>query len=309
MRRRIIFSFILAIFLLGSCSPTDLPEEEFEYREKEAERVQITVGRVPAETVIQLLRDNAPFIKLIEEHLDVDVQFKFAPDYGDIIEAMRNEKYDLALLGPLAMVRYEDTVDTPQYRPLVRTVRHGDDQYQSIIFTYRDSGIEDISDLEQESIAFVDRDSASGYLFPLARLKEEGLDPGNNLQEKVFLDRHDRVASAVYNQEAAAGATFDGARSLALEDSDDPDDKLPIIARSRPIISDPLVISKTFEKNHPLLSKQLKDLFTSMHELPDGAAALERQNVDRYIPAKSEEYEDVREVYDTLQLEGPELVP
>jgi len=60
-------------------------------------------------------------------------------------------------------------------RPLLLTERAGAREYRSVIFTRRDSGITDLSQLRGHTIAFQSPSSTSAYLVPAMALRERGL--------------------------------------------------------------------------------------------------------------------------------------
>ena len=60
-------------------------------------------------------------------------------------------------------------------RPLLLTERSGSREYRSVIFTHRDSGITDLSQLRGHTIAFQSPSSTSAYLVPAMVLRERGL--------------------------------------------------------------------------------------------------------------------------------------
>lgn len=306
MHRRLISLFTIALVLLGvlSCGyPGDIGEEfKFESDQSKQDKIVFTQGRVPSQTVIKLLQNNAPLIEVIEDKLNVDMEVKFAKDYSHIIENMKAEKYSAALLGPLAAIRYEDAVDTIAYTPLVRPLRYGGkDHYSGIIFTRKENGIDSLEDLKGKTMAFVDRDSASGYLFPRARLMEAGINSETDLQETKFLGRHNLVVQAVHKGTIDAGATFKGARPGALPDGVKADEALPVLAETREIPTSPIMIHKGFKKKHPELVKKLQKLLVNLYTHHQGLQALNKIDVDRYIKAKYSDYDEVRKVFETLE--------
>lgn len=60
-------------------------------------------------------------------------------------------------------------------RPLLLTERSGSREYRSVIFTHRDSGITELSQLRGRTIAFQSPSSTSAYLVPAMVLREQGL--------------------------------------------------------------------------------------------------------------------------------------
>jgi len=60
-------------------------------------------------------------------------------------------------------------------RPLLLTERSGSREYRSVIFTHRDSGITELSQLRGRTIAFQSPSSTSAYLVPAMVLRAQGL--------------------------------------------------------------------------------------------------------------------------------------
>ncbi len=297
----LITAGLIFLSIMGCGYPGDL-DENFNFKKADSlNQIRISLGRVPAETVIKLLKNNAPLIKIIENKLEVNMQIKFAQEYSQIIENMEKEKYSAALLGPLAVVRYENSVETPLYTPLVRPIRYGADHYSGIIFTNNKNNIDSLSDLKGKSIAFVDRASASGYLFPRATLIDAGLSLRKDFENINFLGRHNLVVRAVYKGKFAAGATFKDARPGVLPEDVKADEVLPILAETKKIPTSPIMIHDKFKHKYPKLTKKLQNLLTSLHNTKQGRKALNKINVDRYIKAESEDYKEVRKVFQTLQ--------
>ncbi|MFP4688001.1 MAG: phosphate/phosphite/phosphonate ABC transporter substrate-binding protein, partial [bacterium] len=162
------------------------------------------------------------------------------------------------------------------------------------------SGIDNVSELKDKTIAFVDPDSASGYLFPLAELiQEHGIDPVNDLDKISFLGGHDRVVEAVNNEQFVAGVAYDDARRLIL--SEEELDRLPILSRTRPIPSEPTVISARLRSDDELYEK-LTEFLLNLHKTEEGRKILDSfgENIEQLILAEDSDYDDVRVVYRTL---------
>jgi len=135
MRIQRIIGYLLLIFLMGGCgiegnlsSQFDLPDDS------KNEEKTVTFGRVPAETVISLLRDHAPLVELLERKLNIDIQLSFAGNYNEILEGMSENYYDFVFLGPFS---YVQSRDNSSYQAIVRPERFGNDWYRGIIFTHK----------------------------------------------------------------------------------------------------------------------------------------------------------------------------
>ncbi len=302
MRSKLIVLIIFAFFIstIAGCGSGEVLEQDFKFNTTEVTKPTVVIGRVPSETVIQLLQELEPLIEIIEKKTEVNVQFKFANNYDEIINGMQNNKYDLAFLGPLAYVQYENSSETISYQPLIKPVRYGNPYYRAIIFTYKNSGIKTLKQLEGRKIAFVDQTSTSGYLFPLAKLLESGIDPQKDMEKIDFLFRHDRVVRAVLEKKYEAGAVYKGARAQTLSKGQDPDELLPVLAETDKIPSEPLVIKKSFLKKNSELANSILNVLLELDNSPKGKSILNNLGIDRYIPAKNEDYDPVRRVIKTL---------
>ncbi|MFP4687425.1 MAG: phosphate/phosphite/phosphonate ABC transporter substrate-binding protein [bacterium] len=303
MYRRIItliLIFSLGLTVLG-CGSEDVPADRFSFDEPGPAKEKVIIGRVPSETIIQLLREIEPLIKIIEQQADVDVQFKFATNYAEIISGMNEGCYDLAFLGPLAYIDYTRNTKKINYEPILKPVRYGNSYYRSIIFTYKNSGIKNISDLKGKRIAFVDETSASGYLFPTATLLKEGINPHQDMEKVDFLYRHNLVVNAVYEKKYEAGAVYKDARPAALETDEDPDTALPVIAETDRIPSEPTVIKNSFARNNPQLAKKITTIMLNLEETTDGQRILKELGIDRYVEAGKEDYLPLSEIIAVLE--------
>jgi phosphonate transport system substrate-binding protein len=302
MRKQFFLTFLCltlaAVFFLSGCGE-EIPAR-FDWskiQEAVVDQEVIVIGQVPSRAIIQQLQERLLFKEKLSKKLDREIQFRFASSYQEIVEDMKTNKYDMVILGPLAYVEAAEATD---YQPLVRPVRFGSPSYRSIIFTHQNSNINTVSELKNKTIAFVDPDSASGYLFPLAEMiQEHGINPAKDLEKISFLGGHDRVVEAVYKEQFVAGSAYEGARTLVLEPENL--DELPVLARSRPIPSEPTVISPDLRADEEIYGK-LQNFFLNLHKSPEGREVLDSfgDNIDKLIPAEDSDYDEVRTVYHTL---------
>ena len=87
-------------------------------------------------------------------------------------------------------------------------MRGGQAAYHAALFTRHASPVETLADLRGRRAAWVDAESAAGYLLPRLKLRAEGLDPGTLFGKESFLGTHARVAVAVLAGDADVGATY-----------------------------------------------------------------------------------------------------
>jgi phosphonate transport system substrate-binding protein len=85
-----------------------------------------------------------------------------------------------------------------------KAVRYGWSVYWAEILVQRDSGLNNISDLDGLKWAYPDTGSTSGYMVPTLMFDEAGITPG----ETVEAGSHNAAALAVYRGEADFGTAF-----------------------------------------------------------------------------------------------------
>ncbi len=85
-----------------------------------------------------------------------------------------------------------------------KAVRYGWAVYWSEVLVQRDSGYNDLSDLDGKKWAYPDTASTSGYMVPVLMFDEAGVTPG----EEVEAGGHNQAVTAVYNGSADFGTAF-----------------------------------------------------------------------------------------------------
>lgn len=105
------------------------------------------------------------------------VQPNTGSNYSAVIQSLGEGTTDVAETGPFAAAL---GVKTDNAEIILQRFGYGSWTYKSIIATPADSDITELSDLSGKTIAFSDRLSTSGALYPLYSLSDQGgLDVGN----------------------------------------------------------------------------------------------------------------------------------
>lgn len=196
----------------------------------------------------KLVREKGNMLlDFLEKETGLKFQIHIPKDYDEMIADFGNGKADIAIMNSLSYIKARDNYGV---NARLRAIRYGRSTYFGQIIANVNKGINSVKDIEGKTIAYTDRSSTSGYLFPQKILKQEGVSPG----KIVFAGKHDTVVKMVYEGIADAGATFyseasnDGtirdARSRLMEKCPDVVEKVKIIAITDPIPNDPVVFSK-----------------------------------------------------------------
>ena len=187
--------------------------------------------------------------------------------------------------------------------------RSGDTGYHAALFTRHSSKIATLADLAGAHMAWVDTNSSAGYLVPRMHIAASGLDPATLFGRQSFLGSHERVACAVLDGDADAGATY-----LSL----DPATGKPmsagwleagaglngafLIAMAGPIPSDAIVLSSRLPED--VRAKVTKAISELPKSVPDAVGALFR--ADGFAPAETAHYDKLAAMAKALHdREGP----
>ena len=125
--------------------------------------------------------------------------------YSVLSAQLSSDNVDVVWLPPVTALH---ATATGAVRPIVLPIRNGQTSYGAALFAREDARWRAIDDLEGVRVAWVDPQSASGYLVVRAHLEQLGVDLGNAFSEDLFAGSHDAVVDAVRSGRADVGATF-----------------------------------------------------------------------------------------------------
>ncbi|CAN5227537.1 hypothetical protein BH09MYX1_BH09MYX1_49760 [soil metagenome] len=127
-----------------------------------------------------------------------------APNYRDLAERLENGSMGLAWLPPILAVELEDKGTVAV---VALPIRKGMVSYHCAFIT-RKGGPRTLAECAGKSVAWIDRESASGYVIPRLHLAAQGFDVGTFFQKESFLGTHPAVIDAVLAGRADVGVTF-----------------------------------------------------------------------------------------------------
>ena len=258
----------------------------------------LRLGHPPNLSVKGSQEEYKPLADYLTQALQHNV-FVVVPDtYEEVVDMLVDGKLDFALLTPFLYVRAKKRL--PALKPVASLLGEGSAQYRGYIVTSATSPMHEVKDLKGKRFAFVDKASASGYLFPLATLKDAGIDPERDLKEVVYAGSHRKVVDWVLEGRVDAGAisstSFLQFRGEAISS------RLFIIAKTDWIPFDAFVA-------HPSMPEALvAKLKTALLSLD--ARTAEGRNIltgvatnNGFVEGKDETYAPVRKVAEKLGIE------
>ena len=279
MMKRTLIGICALILSMLPARPC-LAEEEF------------VIGLIPEENIFKQIKRHLPLQDYLSERLGVKVRFTILSKYGDIIDRFTARDMDGAFFGIFTALLAQEKIGV---EPIVRPMNPDKSTTATgFLITRKDSNIQSIEGGRGKRAVFVDRATATGYIFVLALLKEIGVDSIDNyFSEYDFVGSHDAAVNAVLNGRADIGAVK--SRILNQLSAKDPiiKEDIRIIAQSEPLPDTTLCISKDV----PIALKiKMKEVLLNMDKEPSGREVLKKLGALKFVPAVRKDFDSVTEL-------------
>ena len=265
-----------------------------------AEQKSLLIGLIPE---MNIFKQKQRF-KLLGEYLSkqtgVTIKFTILSRYGNIIDSFTSEKMDGAFFGSFTGAL---AIEKLGVVPLARPVNlDNTSSYRGYIFVRKDSGIKGPADMQGKRMAFVEKATTAGYLFPRAWLKEQGIvDLNGFFRESFFTGSHDAAIRAVLDRKADVGAAKHSIYDRVRKDDPRVDQDLVILARSPWVPSNGLCVRKGLDAQ---LQRKLKEALLTLDKDPAGKEVLQKFGAIRFIETSEKDY---RPVFDLAEHAGIDI--
>lgn len=174
---------------------------------------------------------------------------------------------------------------------------NGEAVYRANIIVPFSSSASSLEDLRGKVFAFTDPISFTGRMYPTYQVQQMGEDPATFFARTFFTYSHDDAIRAVADG-IADGASVDAlVLDFAFKRDADLASRIRVIHTSPPFGIPPVVVDP---KIRPQLRVQLTELLLNMHLTPDGQAALEALDYDRFVQISDEAYQSAEAIEDAV---------
>jgi phosphonate transport system substrate-binding protein len=197
----LLISIILTLSLfLSGCGQSPAQSKG----SQQASSAPLRVGLVPNQAPDKIKAQYEPFRQYLSSALGIPVELFVATDYAGVVEAMANDKLDVAYFGGLT---YAQAKQRAKIHPIVTEIDEETQtsKYYSLIIVPSESKIQSTVDLKGKVFAFGDISSTSGSLYPRFMLDEAGIKVPEGLKNVTYTGGHDATAQAVQNGTVDAG--------------------------------------------------------------------------------------------------------
>ncbi|MEW6488793.1 MAG: phosphate/phosphite/phosphonate ABC transporter substrate-binding protein [Thermodesulfobacteriota bacterium] len=261
---------------------------------------ELHIGLLPEQNVFKQLQRYEPLGQYLERRTGVAIRFRILPRYGNILESLADEAMDGAFWGSFTGAL---AIRRAGMEPLARPVdADGSSSYRGYLFVRRDGGLASAADLKGRTMAFVDRATSAGYLFPVAYLRKHGVaDPERHFGEAFFAGSHDAAIAAVLDRRADAGCAKNTVYDAMAA-------REPRVARELAV----LAVSSDFPSNALGLRRELpaevkgalKAALLAMASDPKGRAVLKAFGAREFVETTEADY---RPVFELAEVAGIDL--
>jgi phosphonate transport system substrate-binding protein len=252
------------------------------------------------------------FAAALAEAVGTPVELHQAADYRALTSAVEQGLVQFAWLPPLSAAR---AVRSGAVTPAAIAVRHGATSYYAGLVALESGPIHSIADLKGLRAAWVDRESASGYVVIRAALRQQGVSLVDAFREDLFLRSHAEVARAVDQGIADVGATCFNLTSGAVKMARstytgmiiEPLKNMRVVAEAGPIPSDMFAVHRSIS---PVVLQKIQTALVGARPVHFFEAAKAMMFADSFARADAEHIRMLEALYDTvLSHDSPRSVP
>lgn len=249
----------------------------------EAETAPLRVLLIPADggTADGTKSDFKPLFDALEKTTGLTFEVQVGQSYAAVIEGMCAGQADIAWFGPVSFLTAQEKGCAEL---LAVEERNGSTTYFAGLFVRADSGIKSVKDLKGRSLALGSSHSASSFAYPLAILRDAGVDPVGDIAWLMLSESHSQglMALSLGRVDAAGASLISFERALnqgGLKASD-----FRILAKSSAIPNPPLAMSTRLPA---ALKQKLRSALETLHETPgikpEAIRGYGGKPVDRYV--------------------------
>ena len=135
----------------------------------------------------------------MEHATGLPVKIYQSSDYNGTIQAFASNQVDMAMIAGGGYANVDAQVGAKVAPILTTRQAEGAMGYYSALLVKKDSPVHSLADMKGRSLGYVDFNSTSGYLFPRAKMREQGIDPDTLFGKTSFSGGHTQSVMALEN--------------------------------------------------------------------------------------------------------------
>ena len=260
---------------------------------------EITIGLIPEINIFKQSKKYELLGSYLTSRTGIKVNFTMFTQYGDSIDLYQGRKLDGAFFGSFAAVL---ALDKLEIEPLVNQLNmNGTKTSRGYLFVRKDSGIMEFKDLKGRVIVYVDKATFTGYVFPIAYLRENGVtDTDKFFSEYYFAGSHDVAIMEVLDGKADIGVAKNTVYDSLAKEDPRIEKELLIIAESSEVTSSGLSLNIYIDST---IKEQILQALLSMDKDPEGIKVLRELGHKGYIESTRDDYRGLLNIIENVGIE------
>ncbi|KOS63668.1 phosphate/phosphite/phosphonate ABC transporter substrate-binding protein [Lysinibacillus agricola] len=271
---------------------------------------EFIIAYLPQENSEQKAKVDKAFEEDLEKILGMEVSSYQANSYNAAIEAMKNDKADLALFGAFSYIVASERAGAEA----LAGIKTDTSLPMSVFITASDSDIESLEDLKGKTIGFADPVSTSGHLMPKSYLieslgltLEEVEKEGKFFKSINFAGGHDKAVIGVTNKQYDVATVSPGVLKMMEKNGVIKKDDYKIIEEV-PTIEVGSGGAYAIRDNHSEETKNDVKEFLLTYDDPTYLEALTGSKDTKLVEVQDSDFDKFREVAESLNLSPEELL-
>lgn len=288
MKKKLGILFIILAVVLGAFTGCGA----------EKEKDVLTLGFVPLIDGDKLIESTTPLAEVLTKAVGKKVEIVTATNYVGVVEGLSASKIDFGIIPPFAYVLANKESDAQVILKALN--KEGKSFYRSEFFVNKNSGIKTPEDIRGKRVAFVDPSSSSGYLYPGAFLKKNGIDIEKDIQV-VYSGGHDKSLQLLLNGDVDVIAVYEGAREKYQKEFEGIMEQTEVLCYSDNI---PYISVTVRGDMSPQLKEQIKEgLLKGLNGEEGKKITAELFNLYGFEEAQDSDYDGIRTTAELMNID------
>ncbi|NJD78394.1 MAG: phosphate/phosphite/phosphonate ABC transporter substrate-binding protein [Candidatus Methanoperedens sp.] len=192
-----VLIFIAVVFLSGCIQTPEIKQVEQKQPEitKQTTKPKITIAIQPTQQADEIMPQAKELEKFLESRVNADIEVRVPMSYSAVVESLRFGHAQVGLMSAWPAAASANLAGSDVVLAEVREViidgrKTNETFYYSYYIVMKNSSYTKLEDLKGKRVVYASLTSTSGYLFPVAKLVENGLisrpAPGKEADPKEF---------------------------------------------------------------------------------------------------------------------------
>lgn len=233
-----------------------------------------------------------PMAEYLTGRLKRRVEAKTAASYDDLAPMLEREEVHVAIFSPAAFVKARAARLAGV--PIATVTRNGSPTYLGYLVARGAPPAPTLDTFRGRRVAWVERSSTSGYLYPRELMRARGLDPTTFFGSEMFLRDHESSIRAVIAGQADIAATASPFLDPDSDKSVPGSEALVVVAKTQRIPLDCVVVHEGLERD---LAKSLqRALFSLTNDAVASRELAKSWGLGGFVRPVTERYDEIARV-------------